>query len=219
MTLFDPTNRTDKALLDFYERAKSLCIMRGFIDEIKHVDSLKFENQTSSSFLHQYVYVVLNSGISNKAAESMLETLLANGIDSIRHSYKKDAIKSAFRSYKNWFLELSQEKTTEAKLEYLFTLPMIGKVTKYHLARNIGLDVAKPDVHLLRVAQRFKRSDVQEMCQALSNVTGDRIGVVDVIIWRACEQGMMKTERECMYCGAVSGTQAVCDLCQECGVF
>lgn len=183
----------EKRLLDFYQDAKSLCIIRGFGDELKHVASLKFDEQTSGTFLNQYVYVVLNSGISNKAAESMLKRLLDSGdIETIKHSYKKDAIRSAFRSYENWFKELKQIDSVDKKLEFLDSLPMIGAATKYHLARNLGLDVAKPDVHLLRVAQNFNFTDVQEMCQIISRATNERVGLVDVTLWRACEQGLMK---------------------------
>jgi hypothetical protein len=37
-------------------------------------------------------------------------------------------------------------------LGVLQSLPYIGPVTCYHLAKNIGLQVAKPDHHLTRLA-------------------------------------------------------------------
>lgn len=186
--------------------------MRGFFDEIKHVEGLKFENQTPVTFLNQYIYVVLNSGVSNKAAESMMRKLLeSKDPDTIKHPHKQKAIKEVLQNYKTWFNDLKLTQIhilaengdlQERALIYLDTLPMIGAATKYHLARNLGLDAAKPDRHLMKVALKFKyikgmrqaqiNTGIQSMCKDLSEATGDRIGVVDVVIWRACEQGIMR---------------------------
>jgi hypothetical protein len=38
------------------------------------------------------------------------------------------------------------------RLEYLGSLPWIGAITKYHAARNFGVDCVKPDIHLTRLA-------------------------------------------------------------------
>lgn len=74
----------------------------------------------------------------------------------------------------------------EIHIVYLDSLPMIGPITKYHLARNIGLDYAKPDRHLIRLAEKFGYPDIQVMCTKLSAYSGWRIGTVDVILWRYC---------------------------------
>ncbi len=86
-------------------------------------------------------------------------------------------------SDKQWFEKLQH---SPCKIIYLGSLPFIGDITKYHLARNLGIDVAKPDRHLTRLAKIFHYDDVQEMCKYLSDKTGDRIGTVDVVLWRYC---------------------------------
>ena len=64
---------------------------------------------------------------------------------------------------------------------------MIGPITKFHLARNIGIDCAKPDRHLVRIAERFGWKDnIQGMCVKLAAYSGWRIGTVDLILWRYC---------------------------------
>src|SRR5207249_1747968 len=68
-------------------------------------------------------------------------------------------------------------------------LPFIGQVTVYHLAKNLGMAVAKPDRHLLRLADFMGFRSPQELCAELSQVTGDPINVVDLILWRYLEQG------------------------------
>lgn len=178
-------------LITFYEMAKKLCVENGFKAEIEIVRSRRFAFADEEDFLHQYIYVVLNAGISNKAAESMYHDFTDRGIEAINHDGKRTSIGLALIKYKEWF-ETLQKKKPEHRLPYLETLPWIGKITKYHLARNLGIDVAKPDRHLLRVAEKFGYTDIQEMCRQVSKRTGDRIGVVDVVIWRACEQGIMK---------------------------
>lgn len=139
----------------------------------------------SKTFLLEYVYVVLNSGMKNQVAEKIYRRFLEEGSKSIRHEGKRKAIVKAQLYYKTWFKELKHGSVLE-KLDYLETLPWIGPITKYHLARNLGIDVAKPDRHLQRIADHFKYNDVQKMCNTLSLMTGERVGVVDVVLWRFC---------------------------------
>ncbi len=72
-------------------------------------------------------------------------------------------------------------------LEYFETFPYIGRVTRYHLARNIGYDVVKPDRHLVRLAEAldypgFDGPDA--LVQEVSLLVGERKGYVDYIFWR-----------------------------------
>lgn len=60
----------------------------------------------------------------------------------------------------------------------------IGKVTSWHLAKNLGFDVAKPDRHLARLARDHGFSDAHALCSALSHATGEPIRVVDLVLWR-----------------------------------
>jgi hypothetical protein len=69
-------------------------------------------------------------------------------------------------------------------LSILETLPFIGSITKFHLAKNLGLEVAKPDRHLVRLADRFGYKDVQTMCRDIFEFCGDKIAVADLVLWR-----------------------------------
>ena len=172
----------------FYTTAKKYCIDHGGAQEIEFVTNnvrKGFENQTADNFFKQYMYVVINSGMKNQIAEDIYKRAIINGLTAIGHPGKRRAIQEAHTHYRHWFEELKMKDSVEEKLEFLETLPWIGKITKYHLARNIGIDVAKPDRHLVRIAKHFGYSDVQKMCKDISEQTGDRIGVVDVVLWRA----------------------------------
>jgi endonuclease III len=69
-------------------------------------------------------------------------------------------------------------------------LPHVGQVTAWHLAKNLGLDVAKPDRHLARLAQQFGYADAHELCAALSRVTGEPVRVIDLVLWRYAAGGL-----------------------------
>jgi hypothetical protein len=71
-----------------------------------------------------------------------------------------------------------------APLTELQRLPYIGPVTVWHLAKNLGLDVAKPDRHLTRVSLALGFHDAEQFCTAIAKVIGERRKVVDLIVWR-----------------------------------
>lgn len=86
----------------------------------------------------------------------------------------------------------SDEWLHKIKNDYnvLQSLPGIGPVVCYHLARNLGVDVAKPDLWLLRMCKWFgypeTHEGVQDFCKSISDITDHRIGQVDGIIWDFC---------------------------------
>jgi hypothetical protein len=175
-----------------YLKARSYLMAEDlYASEIKHVEKLRFAEQTPASFLSQYIYVVLNTGMKNQVAEAMYQRFLETGKDPsvIKHTCKSAAIRRALTSYESWFQEL---KAAPDKLSFLEALPFIGPVNKFHLARNLGIDVAKPDRHMIRLARRYGfNDDVQGMCRKVSESTGHRIGVVDVVLWRAANLGII----------------------------
>jgi hypothetical protein len=70
----------------------------------------------------------------------------------------------------------------------LRTLPFIGPVTAFHLAKNLGLGTAKPDRHLERLARSKGYAGAHHLCSALAVATGDPIQVVDIVLWRYSER-------------------------------
>jgi hypothetical protein len=178
-----------KELVNFYWTAKEYLSSRSpYKEEVELVTNRRFEEQTMGSFLHQYIFVVLNTGLKSQAADKIMARFIASHYDLniIGHSGKRKAIREALASYDNWFLSL---KAVDDKLAFLETLPFIGPITKFHLARNLGFDVAKPDRHLTRLAARFGFASVSDMCQAIHQETNERIGLIDVILWRISNLG------------------------------
>ena len=75
-------------------------------------------------------------------------------------------------------------------IDALKQLPYIGDVLKYQVARNLGFDVIKPDVHLIRMAEHYQL-DPFKMCEKIKEETGLPLHVIDTIIWRASERGRL----------------------------
>jgi len=68
-------------------------------------------------------------------------------------------------------------------------LPFMGKALRYLMARNCGLPYAKPDVHLLRLADRFGYGrDVQTMCENIGSAVDEPVGYVDVVLFTYASQ-------------------------------
>ena len=80
----------------------------------------------------------------------------------------------------------------EDKLAFCRDLPFIGPVTQYHLAKNLGVDTAKPDLHLARLAER-DGLDPHVLCARIAAKTGYRVATVDTILWRACVEGLINS--------------------------
>ena len=83
--------------------------------------------------------------------------------------------------------------------DVLTELPYIGDKTKYHLAKNIGLeDTAKPDVHLVRCAEECSAT-VEELASFLADEYEMTKHKVDAVLWeyrRSVPQSAEMTEDE-----------------------
>ena len=151
----------------------------------------------AEEFAAEAIYVICNSGLSNKVAAPMavrcLAALAAGGSSSMvfGHPGKSAAIDSIWQQREALFERYCREND---KVALLSELPWIGPVTKYHLAKNLGADTAKPDVHLERLARR-ERTTTHELCQRLARQTGYRVATIDTILWRACADGLLGSSR------------------------
>ena len=171
--------------VDFYKKAKDEVIVHGYDKEVDWATKVRFDKMTLENFSHEYVWVVCNSGMRNQVAKKIFDRFMKSGdLKYIGHPHKKHSIKTLFEKGKEWFDKLKSYDTTEQRLEYLETLPHIGPITKYHLAKNLGIQVAKPDRHLVRLAKHFDFKTAQELCEFISKHVGDNIITVDVVLWR-----------------------------------
>ncbi len=147
----------------------------------------------ADEFFRQYAWVVINTGLKNQVAQKIYDRVLkainegAPIASAFGYERKTKAIENMHANRHKIFNQYMQ---SDNKLSFLESLPEIGKVTKYHLARNIGIDVCKPDRHLVRIASQFN-TNPHDLCNKLAIESGDRIGVVDYVLWRAANLKML----------------------------
>lgn len=139
------------------------------------------------TFWTEYTFVICNSGMKNTIAVVIFNKIMKayeNGqkaSDVFGHKGKAKAIDDCWIKREEYF---SGWKKVRSNIDYFETLPWIGKITKYHLAKNLGVDVCKPDRHLVRIAKKYNLSP-HELCFKLANKTGDKMSLVDLILWKA----------------------------------
>ncbi len=186
-------------ILEYYQEAKGYVLTHGHKDEVDCCKNREpVEYCTAATFFFEYVYVVLNAGMKEQIARKIYEKFCKDlDPNVIGHVGKRTAIRAALENYTNWFEVIKSAGNDEMKIERLKDLPWIGDITKYHLARNIGIDCVKPDRHLLRLAEQFNFSSPLYMCLEIQKQTGARLGVIDVVLWRYCNlTGIKKTVEE-----------------------
>jgi hypothetical protein len=151
----------------------------------------------ADEFATQAIYVICNSGMRVTVATPIFERCMRNlaagstATVVFGHPGKGPAIDEIWRQRQMLFEGYGD---AIAKLDFLETLPWIGPVTKYHLAKNLGADTAKPDVHLERLARR-DRTTTERLCRRLAKLTGHRVATVDTVLWRACAAGILNSRR------------------------
>jgi len=147
----------------------------------------------AKAFAREAIYVICNSGMANRVAVPIFDKCmlaLQNDQSVTRvfgHPGKSAAIDDIWRRRKYLF---GQYRQSDDPIEFFVTLPWIGNITKFHLAKNCGVDVAKPDVHLNRLAE-LENVTAQELCERLATETGYRAATIDLILWRACADGII----------------------------
>ena len=160
---------------------------RGYGPTIEWTENLS-PPVSADEFAEQTIYVICNSGMANTVATVIYDrcmTALRIGgsvTEVFRHPGKSMAIDAIWRERDRHYADYL---SADDKVAALRALPWIGDITALHLAKNFGADVAKPDVHMERLA-RAAATTTEELCARLSSETGYRAATVDTILWRAC---------------------------------
>lgn len=191
-------------LTEAYLDAKEYVISAGFGDEIDWQEDVVVEETTESVFLREAAWVILSSGFresvvrrvfpevsaafrdwvdANRIAEDIGECR-GQALQAFGNRRKIDAIASII-------LKVADEGICEIKrkircrgVDYIRELPFMGPVTSLHFAKNLGVPIAKPDRHLVRVTKAAGYTSTNELCAAISKFVGESIAVVDLVIWR-----------------------------------
>lgn len=187
-----------------YFYAKRFVIKKGYSSEIDWQESVKISDIGEEEFLKETAWVILSSGMNEKvihkvfpgisvafygwkSAKKILinqDVCYANSLSIFGHQKKIFAIlKVADRIVREGFENFKKEIALKG-INYLETLPYIGSITKFHLAKNIGLNYSKPDRHLERISKKLGFKDTVSLCSLIANKTNEKESVVDLVIWR-----------------------------------
>lgn len=153
------------------------------------------EPEDAEAFAAEVIFVVCNSGMKNTVARGIFDRCVlaleeGRGVFEVfKHPAKAAAIEKIWRDREAL---LAGYLAAADKLAFARRLPWIGPITSYHVVKNFGADVAKPDVHLQRLADR-ESCTAQALCERLARETGMRVATVDTILWRACATGILNS--------------------------
>lgn len=182
---------------ELYLRIRAALVERGHGDDYEWAQNVK-PPATPEALACEYTWVVINSGMNNTVARQIMDRvwplLVADQpiAAAFGHKGKVSAIEDTWERRESRYLEFldADAQSTAQVLNWCESLPWIGGITKYHLAKNLGVDCAKPDRWLVRLAN-VEGETVDALCARLARATGDRVATVDVVLWRACAIGLV----------------------------
>lgn len=177
-----------------YKSVRADVVAAGYERDIEWAQNVE-EPSTAEAFAGEAIWVILCSGMKEQVAR-IIQARVWAAIDEggpvfsvFRHAGKAAAIERIWRDRAALFAAF---QVADDKVEWCRSLPWIGNITKWHLAKNLGVDCAKPDVHLARVAAHYSTTPAA-LCAALAASSGDRVATVDCVIWRACNLGIIRS--------------------------
>jgi len=187
-----------------YMTAKERVIESGYSHEIDWQDNLEFGSLTEPQFLREAAWVILSCGMREVIIRRMFADVslafcewesaqqIVSQKDICRTSAllhfnsprKIDSIIKIATHVVDRGFENVRRRVWDDGVDYIAQFPFMGPATSYHFAKNIGLSVAKPDRHLSRIASTVGYSTPHAMCQDIAQFIGDKISVVDIVMWR-----------------------------------
>ena len=149
--------------------------------------------RTAEEFATEVIFVICNSGMKNTVARRIFERVMKSLHDgesagaAFGHKGKSAAIDQIWRDRSAL---RRQYLAAPDKLSFCRSLPWIGAVTAWHVAKNFGVDCVKPDVHLQRLAN-VHGTTPHDLCSHLAVRTGLSLRAIDTVLWRACADGVL----------------------------
>lgn len=193
-----------KILAEKYITARETVVAAGYAAEIDWQETRSLAELSESNFLEEFAWVVLSSGMKEsvvrrlfpRIAKAFLEwrsaeaivrrrrTCQTRAIRVFNHRPKIDAIVSVAKRIADLGFKAFRKLIQLGGIDFIRTFAFMGPATSYHLAKNIGLDVVKPDRHLIRIAESAGGLSPKDLCQMISEQTGDKVSVIDIVLWR-----------------------------------
>lgn len=191
-------------IVSFYDKAFDYIINSGYADEIDWQRGRDINSATESEFLREGAWVILCSGFKEQYIRSSFDSLSlcfwdwessslivenqefckSTALKIFKNERKIDAIIAMAKKVDSEGFESVHQSTKDDPIDYLKQYLMIGDITCWHLAKNLGCDVAKPDRHMIRISQKFGFDNVHVMCETVADAVNETVAVVDLVLWR-----------------------------------
>ncbi len=189
---------------DLFRMAEQEVLAAGFGWEIAWQKTRSFSAFSERDLLREAAWVILCSGFREATVRKCFDYIslcfcdwesaheIARNRDrcivtasaGFRNNKKLGAIAEiAEVVYESGFPAL-RERIQHDPINQLQLFPFIGPITCWHLAKNLGLNVAKNDRHLARFATQLGFADAHTLCDEIATATGEPISVVDIVLWR-----------------------------------
>lgn len=181
-------------------------------------------------FAYECFYVVCVAGFKQDYAKAMCNRIIKfieerdyaefteeELLKIYSNGNKVRAIKQLWDRRKCYCDEFYKLNDIDEKVKFLGTLPHVGNITKYHLARNLGLNFVKYDIWIQRLGvalygteefeNRVNNShlllEIKAFCDSmfskLQKETGEKVGFIDVVLWRSCQKKLLKISRNSVF--------------------
>ena len=191
-------------LASWYLNAKETVLAAGFADEIDLQEDRCLSRVTESDLLRETAWVILNSGFREATVRKVFCGVSAAFLDwrsareiafhsdrcranAFRHfgsSRKIDAIADVCVEVAQIGLATILRDVRDFGVPSLRRFLYIGSVTCRHLAKNLGIEVCKPDRHLVRMANEWGADSPDSLCTKIKSIVAERLDVIDSVLWR-----------------------------------
>jgi hypothetical protein len=191
-----------------YYVAKQALIRQGFSQELDWQYKISIVDLRENDFLREAAWVILSSGMSERVIRSKFDDISraffdwgsaqviaanareckAKAFHYFGHASKLDAIVDIASHVDREGFASVVESVIDRGVDYLKQFSFLGPATSYHLAKNIGLPVAKPDRHLTRIAATLGYQCVQKLCTDIALATDEPLPIIDLVLWRFSAQ-------------------------------
>src|ERR1017187_8645602 len=191
-------------LASAYVRAKLRVLASVFGSEIIWQKTVRIEELTEAVLLRECAWVILSSGMREAVVRRKFSTIseaffnwtsaqqivwynydcVRSALLCFRHEPKIRAIAQTAAIIHEKGFGAVREEIDRDPIAALRQFPYIGPTTSFHIAKNIGLSVAKPDRHMCRLAALTGYDQPADLCSTIAEYVGDPVSVVAIVLWR-----------------------------------
>lgn len=170
-------------------------------------------DRTDSDLLSEYAWVVAGAGLTYaacakqhqrlaQAAGSWAPAALLAATGPIAEVFRNQRKRTAILEMADYLVGHPGEMAALARMEpaavhaRVATWPFIGAVNRYQFLRNLGYDEVARSGPVVRLAAMLDL-DTRDLCERIARQTGERLRVVDLILWEWAESTTREEQWQC----------------------